>query len=401
MNHDVFVRAHTVSTIETGSSERPSFHDWPERILVLDTETTTDSSQRLLFGVYRVYVLVNGAYICASEGLITADDLVPEQHGIVDDYRKRHLADIEQKSFPPKLDLNLYSRSKFAEAVLWREIKRGAMVVGFNLPFDLSRIAAAWTTAKNGGWSLVMSLRRSKKTGKIVPNPDRPRIRITAKDSKSAFITLMRPRIKEEWPSAHFLDVHTLALSLFGESFSLDGLCKSLNIEGKSNHEPSGGISFAEIDYCRNDVRITVNALNKLKREFDLHPIDLHPAHAYSPASIAKAYLRSMGIIPPTAKFRVPHRYLGIAMQAYYGGRAECRIRNTEVPVVHTDFVSQYPTVNTLLGNGSKSIGRNATLGEEKPRPPCGSCRSCGPSAPSRRTTRLTPPKSWLDCAPE
>ncbi len=38
-------------------------------------------------------------------------------------------------------------------------------------------------------------------------------------------------------------------------------------------------------------------------------------------------------------------------MQAYYGGRAECRIRRVPVPVVHVDFKSQYPTVNTLLGN--------------------------------------------------
>ena len=38
-------------------------------------------------------------------------------------------------------------------------------------------------------------------------------------------------------------------------------------------------------------------------------------------------------------------------MQGYYGGRAECRIRRTPVPVVLTDFTSQYPTVNALLGN--------------------------------------------------
>ena len=37
-------------------------------------------------------------------------------------------------------------------------------------------------------------------------------------------------------------------------------------------------------------------------------------------------------------------------MQSYYGGRAECRIRHTAIPVVHTDFLSEYPTVNTLLG---------------------------------------------------
>src|SRR6266700_7898188 len=47
---------------------------------------------------------------------------------------------------------------------------------------------------------------------------------------------------------------------------------------------------------------------------------------------------------------RVDDETLGICMQAYYGGRAEIRIRHTPVPVVYTDFTSQYPTVNTLLG---------------------------------------------------
>jgi hypothetical protein len=37
-------------------------------------------------------------------------------------------------------------------------------------------------------------------------------------------------------------------------------------------------------------------------------------------------------------------------MQAYYGGRAEIRIRHIAVPTMYVDFTSQYPTVNTHLG---------------------------------------------------
>src|SRR5215469_81763 len=88
-----------------------------------------------------------------------------------------------------------------------------------------------------------------------------------------------------------------------------------------------------------------------MMHEFDQHPIDLHPDKAYSPASIAKTYLAEMEIKQPKDHFRVPNRILGIAMQSYFGGRAECRVRRTPVPVIHTDFKSQYPTVNTLLGN--------------------------------------------------
>ena len=37
-------------------------------------------------------------------------------------------------------------------------------------------------------------------------------------------------------------------------------------------------------------------------------------------------------------------------MTAYYGGRTEVRVRRTIVPVVYTDFLSMYPTVNVLMG---------------------------------------------------
>jgi hypothetical protein len=58
-------------------------------------------------------------------------------------------------------------------------------------------------------------------------------------------------------------------------------------------------------------------------------------------------------LLDPTKKegLEMSDKELGIAMQGYYGGRAEARIRKTPVPVVLTDFTSQYPTVNALLGN--------------------------------------------------
>src|SRR5580704_1960041 len=57
-----------------------------------------------------------------------------------------------------------------------------------------------------------------------------------------------------------------------------------------------------------------------------------------------------MDLIPPLQKFRLSPRIQGIAAQAFYGGRAECRIRHTGLPVVHTDFKSEYPTVIILMG---------------------------------------------------
>jgi hypothetical protein len=45
-----------------------------------------------------------------------------------------------------------------------------------------------------------------------------------------------------------------------------------------------------------------------------------------------------------------PAEIIGFHMQAYYGGRSEVRIRKGIYEVIHTDFKSQYPSVNALMG---------------------------------------------------
>jgi DNA polymerase type B, organellar and viral len=346
---DVYFRAHT-ATAEKNRKNNVELPKWSQYVLVFDTETTLDTSQSLILGAYRFCEATSdGKYACLEEGLLHADSIDSKSLKILRAYID-HTAPDNPENGPAAI--RLYSRSDFVEKVLWESVQAGAMVVGFNLPFDLSRLAVSWSKAHNGGWSLVLSLRRSRITGEMEPNPDRPRIRVTSKDSKSAFIALMRPRIADEWPSGRFLDLHTLASALHSESYSLDKACQVFGVPGKLKHEPNGKISNREIDYCRQDVRATTNLLNAMRMEFDLHPIRLQPERAYSPASIAKSYLDAMGIIPPKNKFKTPHRVSGIAMQAYYGGRAECRIRRLQVPIVYTDFTSQYPSVNALLGNG-------------------------------------------------
>jgi hypothetical protein len=97
-------------------------------------------------------------------------------------------------------------------------------------------------------------------------------------------------------------------------------------------------------------VRASVGLLNALLSEFKKYPLGTRPPEkAFSAASIAKAFLKTMGITQPEEKFRLDDKTNGICMQSYYGGRAEIRICRTLLPVVYTDFLSQYPTVNTLL----------------------------------------------------
>jgi hypothetical protein len=80
------------------------------------------------------------------------------------------------------------------------------------------------------------------------------------------------------------------------------------------------------------------------------HPVSLSPQHLYSPATVAKIYLRHAGIRPRLElQPDFPIELLGIAMSAFFGARTECKIRKVLVPVRYCDLMSAYPTVCTLM----------------------------------------------------
>ena len=347
--HDIFVRAYTVAAKEEDKPRKSNGGDlqkWPHYALVFDTETRITADQSLTFGVFRFCDFENNKYKVILEGIFYADDLPAKDRKVLENYARTAISDV--KSFPP--EFLLYSRSAFMKKLFWPAIKRtGALICGLNLPFDLSRLALTWNRGEHNEWSLTMSHYSNGEENRNVP-----RILITPIDSKKAFIRLAKPWKPEEWKDngkAQFLDLRTVAWALFNRSFSLKRLCEELNTEHrKIDHEPTGEVTIEEIEYARQDGRCTVDALNALKAEFDKHPIPLYPCNAYSPASVAKSYLDAMGIIRPVEKFKIAPKYHGIAMQTYYGGRCETRIRCTEVPVVPLDFTSEYPTCCALLG---------------------------------------------------
>jgi hypothetical protein len=305
--------------------------------------------QTLNFGVWRFCQIEDAEFVAVQEGVFYRDGLALEDVHTIRKYAQKHRAD----GLPRGADreLAVLSQSEFVERIFWESVRAGALIVGFNLSFDISRIAAQWATAHNGGFSFVLS-QLSKKG---VENRHRPRIRIAPLNGVAEQIELTAVRRENEqhrWRRGRFLDLHTLAFALTDNSYSMAGAIQAFGSKPeKMEHEPTGLITEKEISYARQDVRATLGLLNTLKHEYELHPIALLPDRAYSPASIGKAYLRAMGIVEPMRKFRdIPPKIHGIAMAAYYGGRAECRIRRWPVSVVPVDLTSEYPSVDALLG---------------------------------------------------
>jgi hypothetical protein len=272
---------------------------------VLDTETTKDDRQTLNFGVYRFCKAdANRRYWCVEEGIFYADDLPTSQIAVLQAYVAGNLASVVH-GYPRKL--RLYSRSEFVEKVFYTAVQAGAAIVAFNLPFDLSRVAVEYRVARHAGgrgWSFVLFQYYNRKKRRWLPNSFRPRIKLRPKDSKAAFIRLAGGDRHQPYRLGRFIDVKTLVWALRNQSLKLDTACRMFGVPGKMDHAPTGTVTPAEISYCREDVRATMDLLNALRAEFDGYPLNLVPEKAYSAASIAKACLRTMGLTSPLEKFQ-------------------------------------------------------------------------------------------------
>jgi hypothetical protein len=329
----------------------------PRAMFVFDTETRTDETQRLTFGSYRF--VVDGEL--REEGLFYADDLPArdrktlENYVAVQNHRGAHLLLLNLRNFLKKLYKATY--------------KGRALLVGFNIPFDLSHIAMAARPARGrfaGGFSFA--LWSYVKDGVERPSTRRPSVGIKHIDSKRAlkgFTARFGPDDSDLIPEdsttgepekgykfrGHMLDLRTLAFALTDRSYSLESACLTFGVEhGKQSVAQHGIVTKAYIDYNRRDVQATAELAVKLLAEYAKHPIRLQPTKAFSPASIGKSYLHGMGIAPILERQPdFPSEYLGFAQTAFFGGRTSAHIRKVPVPAVYVDFLSMYPTVNSLM----------------------------------------------------
>lgn len=358
----IFLRAHTA---EVDKPLKPPWitaqpRQWPDRVLLFDTETRTSIDETFMFGVYRILDLMDGLYRCSAEGIVCGE-LSKRERNAIRNFAKNTFPNIEVPSFPPQVLLSVHrSLPNFMEHVFFPALREGCLIAGFNLPFDLSRVSLDWRKTRKGGFALILSKIWWRKTQSWISNPYRPPIKIEPKDARTAFISGGSTKCPAEWLNQdRLMDVGTLLSALFDQHRSLRDWCHYFReernlgwVHEKLDHEPSGRVTTKELEYCRRDVQCTQDLLNCAKAEFNQYGLDdLLPDKAYSPASLGKATFRKMGITRPAEKFVTPPELQAVFMQAYYGGRAEAHIRKVPVPTMRLDFLSQYPTVNTNMGN--------------------------------------------------
>jgi len=327
---DIFVRAFSDNYSKHKDTKRDN-HNSNIR-MIIDTETTIDQYQNLNFGSSLIQTKISSGF--KEEWYLFYGNISNNDIKTIEDYGKVHnIPVIPVREFVDKI-------------FYYYAYKLRCEIIGFNLPFDLSRLAIDYGIARNTKDAFSLKLSEDKRN---------PRIRIQSLDQKRAFIYFLKPlRKKSEKKQKHysgfFVDLKVFIFALTDKSHSLESACKAFNVSRKTHTEEHGKITPEYIDYNLNDVKITSELYDACLKRYDMFNLKEPANKLYSPASIGKAYLRLMRIKPfMECNPDFPKKISGYVMSTYYGGRTEVKIRNKPIPITYLDFTSMYPSVYSFL----------------------------------------------------
>jgi hypothetical protein len=252
------------------------------------------------------------------------------------------------------------TRDEFVDDVFLRYAWiRRALVIGANLPFDISQLAISHGPAKDrtgfmrGGFSFGFGRNRldphvqAKRLGARATA-----IRFTIPDGRSAEARNNERGGDLAQHRGYFLDVLGVGPALFGQKLTLKALADKLGTEHRKLDTDEHGerITREYLEYLEGDVLVSwecAQALQERYQRFDFSETPI--TDIYSEASIGKALLSETGATPwLDLQPDLPEWLLASILETYYGGRTECRIRRLAVPGAYLDFLSQYPTVFVL-----------------------------------------------------
>lgn len=268
---------------------------------------------------------------------------------------------------PGEAPFELLTREKFIKRILFRKHpadkpRLPLLVIGLNLQFDIGRISTGDGLSEKemyGGITYSFNL------GKL----QLPAIRIKKLGPGKSMYKVSAAK-GEDATSLRFLDVATLAKALLGagQSTSMNGLCRVFKLGEKEEIEHFQKLTWDYIDYSVNDTCVrTWSIYTALRALFERHNLHNSPDptaidRIYSEASLGKGYFKAIGITPflkgnvlepPPDRPGHAHDMLpicGVAMETMYGGRAEGRMEKEIWEGRLSDFRSQYPSSNFLLG---------------------------------------------------
>jgi hypothetical protein len=312
---------------KTNPPQKPGPND--RLTLVFDTETKTDTHQELRFGIAQLYS--NGRL---TQTWVFAGDLTAKERETISTWAAAHNA--------PVLTLFEFVTKEFLPLA----VSQRAVVVGFNLPFDLARIAAEWEPkrkfARKRAWTLSLIPRSNPKWAYV------PRLRVERVNSAMSFISFTGTKGRWRKYYGAFVDCRTFVRALTGEKHSLKSAGEAFGcIRKKTEADYHGPVTPRFLDYGLNDVELTWELYRKCRERYAVFGLDVHPSRIYSSATLAKAIWKARRVAPPALSPKTNGRL----MAAFFAGKVECKVRAYEVEdVAVLDFTSQYPSLYCLLG---------------------------------------------------
>ncbi|WP_321431121.1 DNA polymerase [uncultured Methanolobus sp.] len=302
-----------------------------DRVFVFDTETTIDQYQNMKVGFFQTY----------QDGYIQHEGLFYDPQMLNEGETKTLL------NYAKEQDIELYLCEEFVDDVFYPEVfGLKTLCVGFNLAFDISRLAKFGNNSKvknRGGFTFTLSDNRFK-----------PPIVIKKLGGSNSFkFTTTKYNIGDDYFSGHFLDAQTLGKVLLqDDKLSLEKACELLDTRHKKMKDiKHGTVTKMYLDYLIRDVESTFDVYGGLIKELDLYNIDVPPTKIFSSASLGKYALKQLGLKPLSEQnYDFPDNMKGQIMTSYYGGRCECRNRKVPTKVTTLDFTSMYPTVTMVMG---------------------------------------------------
>jgi hypothetical protein len=345
---DLYFRSHTTPVTPQKEYRSKRRARQPKDAIIFRCATTGDKKNYLLFGAYICAELKDAEYVAKEIGLFYREDHAEEFRALT--------RSVQGSTY------ELSSVEEFRRNIFLKYLKARALIVAYDAPREISRIAIKWNkSAKTRrAFSFYFRMFRDKQSGKMRPSGYEPGISVESLDAAKAIYRPIKYKFHDrdaeqeeenkKFSNVHILDLKTLISVLTGEVYSFPSACDIFGAPAGRQRKSYSRVIKPAIERLLRDVTAELELLNRLKREFERHPVDLPPNRCYSPATLAKSYLSAMGIKPPQEKFEIPDRINGIAMQASAGGRAECMIRRTPQPVTYVDFHAQFPAVSYMLG---------------------------------------------------
>lgn len=344
---DLHFRVHTVAAdAQKEDQARDKHTKQPEHALIFTCTTIGDEKQELLFGAYICAQLKGAEFVAKETGLFCRDGH-PEELRVL-------------KRFVRDSVFELGTLEEFRRKVFLRYLKAGALIVAYDAPFEISRIAVKWNKSlkRRRAFSFYFRVFRDQKTGKVRPSGYEPGIQIESLDAAKAIYRPIKYMLQpgdgeqeeeQEFLNVHILDLKTLTAVLTGEAYIFSSASEIFGTPASKARKSHPGVTKPAIERLLRNVTGELELLNRLNQRYAPHPIDQVAERCYSPATLAKGYLSKMGIKPPQEKFKTPDKINGIAMQSFFAGRAGCMICRTPVPSTYVDFQAQFPAISNLL----------------------------------------------------